>query len=305
MLKSNLNVTVLPTSNIIQVGQKRQTAELIEKFYKKNPFPNYEDFEGIHDIENKLKKHQFSLSFKKSVGFGKKIIEVGSGTSQLSIALAVRTNNEIVAFDATLKSLQLGAAFADKHGVENCCFVNGDLISDPFIENYFDVVWCSGVLHHTENAEKGFKTIVKWLKLDGYIIIGLYNLYGRMRTVFRQMLYKSLGKSAIGKFLVSVLDPELRKRKTKSRKEAWFKDQYENPVESLHTADEVLRWFDKNGIEFISSVPSCHTDSIDYENIFSKKSRGNRFTRFLSQVFMLFASLDEGGLFLMIGRKIH
>jgi len=74
----------------------------------------------------------------------------------------------------------------------------------------------------------------------------------------------------------------------------------------LHTLDEVLQWFDANDIEFISSLPACNADSVDYEDMFSKKSRGNWATRFLSQILMLFSQLgSEGGLFLVIGKKIH
>ena len=305
MFKNNIDIKKLPENNIIRVGSKRQTAELIEKFYTKNPFPNYEDCETAYDIENKVQGNKVLASLKRSVGWRKKIIEVGSGTSQLSIALAIGTNNDIVAFDATLESLKLGAAFTERHGIGNCIFVNGDLLSDPFLEDYFDIVWCSGVLHHTESAKEGFKTIIKWVKPDGYVIIGLYNLYGRMRTVFRQNLYRILGKSNLGRSLVSLLDPALRKRISESRRRAWFQDQYENPVESLHTLDEVLQWFDTNGIEFISSVPACDASSVDYENIFSKQSRGTWVTRFLAQIFMLFSpSGTEGGLFLVVGKKL-
>jgi len=210
----------------------------------------------------------------------------------------------VVAFDPTLESLRLGSKFAKKSGVPNCIFVNGDLFSNPFMEEYFDVVWCSGVLHHTENPKKGFRIINSWLRTDGYIIIGLYNFYGRMRTVFRQKLFRILGSSDFGRYIVSLLDPILRQDISEEKKKAWFQDQYEHPVESLHTLDEVLSWFDSNDIEFINSIPSCDFDDVNYEEIFSKKNRGNVITRVLSQFSMLFSPLgSEGGLFIIIGRK--
>ena len=104
--------------------------------------------------------------------------------------MASGTNNQVVAFDPTLESLHLGNNFAKKSGISNCLFVNGDLFSNPFKEEYFDLVWSSGVLHHTENPKKGFEIITTWLKPEGYIIIGLYNFYGRMRTIFRQKLFE-------------------------------------------------------------------------------------------------------------------
>ena len=43
------------------------------------------------------------------------------------------------------------------------------------------------------------------LKTNGYILVGLYNRYGRLRTVFRQYLFKLFGKR-----IVMLLDPILR-----------------------------------------------------------------------------------------------
>ena len=93
MFKAAVNIVKISQGEIIQVGDKRDTAKLVEEFYTKNPFPNYDSFETISDLRNKLEGNEFTSNLKKFIGLGKKIIEVGSGTSQLSIALASRTNN--------------------------------------------------------------------------------------------------------------------------------------------------------------------------------------------------------------------
>ena len=304
MFKEHIKIDKSSLEQIIQIDDKEDTAKLIEEFYSKNAFPNYENFETISDLNKKTAENEFTSNLKKNIGFGKKIIEVGSGTSQLSISLASGTNNKVVAFDSTLESLMLGANFSTKAGISNCIFVNGDLFSDPFQVEFFDIIWCSGVLHHTKDPKHGFEIISTWLKPEGYIIIGLYNFYGRLRTVFRQKIFRLLGSGRIAKFLVSILDPILRKNISIQKKQAWFQDQYEHPVESLHTLDEILLWFNENNIEFISSIPTCDFKDIDYEKMFSKQSHGNNFTRVLSQFSMLFSPLgSEGGLFLAIGKK--
>jgi len=304
MFKDGINVIKLDKDEIIQVGDKRDTAKLVEDFYTDNPFPNYDNLETIFDLRNKVEGNEFTVSFKRLIGLGKRVIEVGSGTSQLSIALASGTNNQVIAFDPTLESLRLGSNFSKKSGVSNCIFVNGDLFSNPFIPEYFDIVWCSGVLHHTENPKKGFEIITTWLKPEGYVIIGLYNFYGRLRTVFRQKLFRLLGSGKLGRYVVSLLDPILRQDISKEKKNAWFQDQYQHPVETLHTLDEVLGWFDQNSIEYISSIPTCDLENINYEKMFLNTNKGNVVTRFFSQVGMLFSPLgSEGGLFLIIGRK--
>ena len=78
---------------------------------------------------------------------------------------------------------------------------------------------------------------------------------------------------------------------------------YSHPIESLHTIDEVLNWFNKNNIEFISSIPSSDFD-YDYDDIFQKKSSGTYYSRICNQISMLFNKLgSDGGLFIVIGKK--
>mgnify|MGYP001435253190 CR=1 FL=1 len=99
---------------------------------------------------------------------------------------------------------------------------------------------------------------------------------------------------------------ELAKKLKVSEEEqdAWIQDQYSHPQESLHTIDEVLDWFDKNNIEFISSIPSCDFETPDNYDLFTKQSRGNYLTRFLKQITMIFNNLgSDGGLFVLIGKK--
>ena len=101
-----------------------------------------------------------------------------------------------------------------------------------------------------------------------------------------------------------LLDPTLRNLKLdEDEKNAWIRDQYIHPIESLHTIDEVLNWFNNNNIEFISSIPSSDFD-YDYNDIFQKKSAGTYYSRICNQISMLFNKLgSDGGLFVVIGKK--
>jgi SAM-dependent methyltransferase len=180
--------------------------------------------------------------------------------------------------------------------------VNADLFDNIFPDEIFDFIWCNGVLHHTENPYFGFLNIAKKLKKNGLILIGLYNRFGRIRTIFRKYFYKIFGK----KFLF-IFDPYLRKlnkdyKKNIEKISAWINDQYEHPIESLHTLGECIGWLDKNNLKFISCIPNLEMSS-DI-NLFKQSRAPSIFERFLIQLSMPFTSFGaEGGLFIIIAKK--
>ena len=72
-------------------------------------------------------------------------------------------------------------------------------------------------------------------------------------------MYKIFGS----KYL-DIFDPTLRNLKDNDEeRKAWIRDQYIHPIESLHTIDNVLEWFNKNDIEFINSIPSSNFEDDD------------------------------------------
>ena len=276
----------------------KSTKEVLN-FYKETPFPNYKVDDDKTSILEKGDKNILASQFKKFIGLKKKVLEVGCGTGQLSNYFSIGTNNEIVGLDPTIHSLILAKNFAHKNLISNISFVNADIFDDVLSEEYFDFIWCNGVLHHTKDPYLAFKILIKSLKKDGYVLIGLYNKIGRLRTIFRKYLFKLFGKKVL-----DFLDPTLKNLKlNEDEKNAWIRDQYMHPIESLHSIDEVLKWFSKNNIQFVSSIPSSDFD-YDYKNLFDKKSVGSYYSRIVNQISMLFNKLgSDGGLFIVLGKK--
>ncbi len=275
-------------------------------FYKDDPFPNYEISDNKFTILDKGDKNLFTSNLKKFIGYNKKILEVGSGTCQLSNYLSIGNNNQITAFDANFSSLKTGFDFAKKNGIKNVDFICGDIFDEHFEEKYFDIILCNGVLHHTKDTFEALKRISKALKKDGIILVGLYNKFGRLRTFFRKYIYKIFGKNYLMMF-----DPVLRKTDKNSKKKinAWIKDQYTHPVERSHTFDEVIKNFKTNDINFFNSYPSCdffNDDDVnqDVSALFRKGKEGTKIDRILAQICMIFNRQgDEGGLYIFLGQK--
>ena len=131
--------------------------------------------------------------------------------------------------------------------------------------------------------------------------MGLYNRYGRLKTLMRRRLFPILRER------MATVDPYLRSHEMALQKRlSWLMDQYGNPHESLHTMDEVLDWFDCSGVTFLRGFPSTvFGSSFDWDyrhTIFEPEKRGTRLDRLLSQLSQMISD-TEGGLFIMIGRK--
>jgi len=287
---------------IYQFDISSVSTNLVKDFYYQKPFPSYSVNDDKLTILQKGEKNYLAKKFKKEIGYNKNILEVGSGTCQLSLYLGIGTNNNIFALDGAINSLRLGKKFSNEHNINNVHFVNADLFDNIFPDEIFDFIWCNGVLHHTENPYFGFLNIAKKLKKNGLILIGLYNRFGRIRTIFRKYFYKIFGK----KFLF-IFDPYLRKlnkdyKKNIEKISAWINDQYEHPIESLHTLGECIGWLDKNNLKFISCIPNLEMSS-DI-NLFKQSRAPSIFERFLIQLSMPFTSFGaEGGLFIIIAKK--
>jgi hypothetical protein len=79
----------------------------------------------------------------------------------------------------------------------------------------------------------------------GWIVVGLYNVFARIPVRVRRAVARLSG------YRWTPFDPVLSDRACEpARRDAWFRDQYQHPIEHRHTLGEVQRWFAKNDIEY-------------------------------------------------------
>lgn len=263
-------------------------------FYEDVMFPNYDGLETFGDLLDKSgKQSHLAAILDKNIKHGSTILEVGCGTGQLSLFLK-RYSRLIFAIDLSIPSLKLAEDFRVRNEIDNVFFSRMNIFNLQLKNEVFDYVISNGVLHHTYNTEIAFKNILKPLKKNGYIIIGLYHKFGRLYTNLRQKIIQTFGESF--KFLDSrTIDKNISEQK----KYAWLKDQYKNPFETSHTLKEVKNWFLKYGVEYISSIP------FEFSNNIFEPSKKIKFLS-LNEICLMFstAQIKEGGFFVTVGRKI-
>jgi SAM-dependent methyltransferase len=161
----------------------------------------------------------------------------------------------------------------------------------------FDVVHCSGVLHHTPNPRASFASLVRLAKPGGVIVLGVYNAFARVPSRIRRIAAKLSG------FRFVPFDPVLSERGADpARRNAWLRDQYQHPEEHRHTLAEVQRWFAENNVEYVRSYPSAVLGD-EPVDLFAPAADNWIFEGWLAQLGWMWTLGREGGLFFTIGRR--
>jgi SAM-dependent methyltransferase len=281
-------------------ADKPDVTEVMRSFYEKTPFPNYDELDSSATLREKAIQGLFARLVDEQIPFGSMILEAGCGTGQLSNFLGSAWGRTVIAADACMNSLRLAEGFRAANQIKNVAFLQMNLFRPVFKPESFDFVICNGVLHHTSDPFLGFQTIAKLVKPGGVILIGLYNRYSRLVTDFVRLMLRISGDR------VRFLDPRLRdKNADKVRQHTWFMDRFKNPHESKHTIAEVQDWFEVSGFEFLNSIPKASGQSFSVlEKLFEPHPKGSKVEQFTVQLRELLSGGRDGGLFVMIGRKV-
>ena len=279
-----------------EYGAKTDVTDVMKAFYMENPFPDYEDTDSVGSLIDRAEQSIFARALHQALPLGARVLEVGCGTGQLSLYLSV-TKRDVFGVDLTPNSLQLARKFRNTHQLNRAAFYQMNLFRPIFKPESFDLVYCSGVLHHTGFPRKGFESIVPLVKPGRYIIIGLYNRYMRIPTHLRRVLSRFVD--------IRRIDPIVRRFSTRKKQETWFMDQYRNPHETDHSIGEVVGWFDANGFDFVNAIPSPKigktAEAVTHP--FQQAQRASAAETILSQIVSIPTFGREGGLFIVVGKR--
>ncbi|MBZ5679223.1 MAG: class I SAM-dependent methyltransferase [Acidobacteriia bacterium] len=220
-------------------------------------------------------------AFRKRTGIrpeelsGKLILDVGCGMGRFS-EVATRWGARVVGIDLSIACEVAARNLADREFVA----MQADVFELPFAPESFDLIYSIGVLHHTPDCEKAFKTLPQYLKPAGTIAIWLYSGYNnwyRFSDVYRKVTHGISPRVLNGVFRVVVpalyyLDRGLRTVPLAGRPLAGIVhhvfpvslrpepemrildtlDWYSPKYQSKHTYEQVFRWFESCGLEALT-----------------------------------------------------
>jgi SAM-dependent methyltransferase len=101
---------------------------------------------------------------------GKRVLEAGSGAGRFTEIL-LAAGAQVVSFDY---SSAVSANFANNAHRGDLFLFQGDVYDIPFPDDYFDYVFCYGVLQHTPDGPRAYRCLFQKLKPSGKISIDYY-----------------------------------------------------------------------------------------------------------------------------------
>lgn len=160
----------------------------VREQYEENPYPRWVKLavaprgRSVAEACNKVKL-QLHTENIKSVLFPS-ILIAGCGTGQHSIATASSfANCKVTAVDLSCASLAYAQRKTNELGITNIEYLQADILHLGELDQEFDIIESSGVLHHMDDPMAGWRVLVGLLKIGGLMKIGLYSELARHPVV--------------------------------------------------------------------------------------------------------------------------
>lgn len=262
---------------------------------------------SVLTLNNYRQLHQFierrnhlflALSIPKQLFKGKKLIDIGGGTGEKSLLYAF-WGAEVTILDPVRKSCEYAKKlFSKYHLTEQLRIINQSLFEfDLILLQNYDIVVCEGILHSTFDPMKGLKLILKNMKEESIIILGIGETNGWFkRQLQRNLILKLAGSNE--KKIIQVSKKYFKKHLGRAVKYglrsemAVIYDTWVNPQIKITPLKEICNTFKENQISYISAYPKLdpffmtipHSDK--KENLFNYDHYSNYY-HFLEKIWMV------------------
>jgi tetratricopeptide (TPR) repeat protein/SAM-dependent methyltransferase len=108
------------------------------------------------------------------------VLVAGCGTGQHAIEAAQRfAGGRVLAVDLSRASLAYAIRKSREAALSNIEYAQADILNLGALNARFDVIESSGVLHHLDDPERGWRVLVSLLRPGGVMNIGLYSASAR------------------------------------------------------------------------------------------------------------------------------
>ena len=246
------------------------TESLVRELYEKFPYPQKpKNFKYYASPGFALKKLNFRLQRRELNCFAAnlRIWIAGAGTASAVKTALNFPQAQILATDISEKSLQISKQLAERFGVKNITH-EVEALGVRNRQNEFDLVICTGVLHHLPEPSEGLRILREALKPQGAAHLMVYNT--QHRAFARSMQHATAllcaqpevlsGKEeAALRLMNEILSSEhfgylrekMRKLHELNNVEV-FADTVLHPLETSFSVDTLFSLISENGFRFVN-----------------------------------------------------
>jgi SAM-dependent methyltransferase len=198
------------------------------------------------------------------------ILIAGCGTNQAACYAVTNPNCKVVGIDLSEASLRHEAYLKHRHGLENLELFRMSLGDVGSVGWTFDLIVCTGVLHHLPDPNAGLRCLRDVLRPHGVISVMVYGYYPRFGVYMMQEVFRVLGlqQDAVGIEIVKrgitdvpawhhvrryfAIAPDLGY-------DSGLVDTFLHPLDRAFTVPQVLEFASRNDLKFQSWL-----DTLDY-----------------------------------------
>lgn len=121
------------------------------------------------------------------------ILIAGCGTNQAAVFAYNNRAARVTAIDVSAASLAHQARLKERHGLWNLHLHQLPIEEVARLGQRFDLIVCTGVLHHLADPVAGLTALAPCLRDDGVLGIMLYAKYGRLGVALMEDVFAELG----------------------------------------------------------------------------------------------------------------
>ena len=190
-----------------------------------------------------------------------RILVAGCGTVQAAYTAHLNRGDEVVGIDLSEASLAHERFLQDRHDLSNMTLYRGDLLDVSSLGANFDVVLCTGVLHHMADPGAGLAALRTVLAPDGVMVLMVYGQTSRtgvymLQDAFRRM---RIGQTTEGVSQVRGILAELPARHSAQtyiraakelKHDSALVDTFLHPQDRAYTIPQLFELVEGAGLEF-------------------------------------------------------
>ena len=172
-------------------------ADVVRDFYDKHPYPPPINDLGEYLLqwqdENRRRADHYLFWPAKPYHEEKAILVAGCGTSQAAQYALRYPKAQVVGIDISETSLRETKKLKEKYDLGNLELEQLAIERVEELEQRFDLIVCTGVLHHLFDPDAGLRALRQVLKRDGAMHLMVYATYGRAGIYMIQEYCRRLG----------------------------------------------------------------------------------------------------------------